>query len=80
MGSISYCICIEEKTKKLSESEIIIKKFEKYTNDANLSNEEIKDNNHIKKFDYDVNNNSLTPQNDFNNPLPNIVILKHKKF
>ena len=80
MGSIPYCICIEKRKNKLLESEIIIKKFDNYTNDANLSNEERKDHNYIiKNLDYDINKGSLTPQNDFDNPLPNIVILKHKK-
>ena len=79
MGNIPFCICIEKrKNKLLIESDIIIKKFENY---SNLSNEERKGHNYIiKKFDYELNKGSLTPQNDFVNPLPNIVILKHKKY
>ena len=80
MGSIPYCVCIKKRKNKLLESEIIIKKYDNYTNDVNLSNEERKHHNYIiKNLDYDLNKSSLTPQNEFGNPLPNIVILKHKK-
>ena len=81
MGSIPYCICIQKRENKLIESDIIINKYEDHTNYANLSNEERKNHNYItKKLDYEFNESSLTPQNDIINPLPNIVILKHKKY
>ena len=79
MGSIPYCICIEKRSNKLLESDIIIKKYENYTNYDNLSNEERKVHNYInKKFGYEPSKSSLARKNDFVNPLPNIVILKYK--
>ena len=78
MGSIPYCICIENRKNKLLESDIIINKFENY---SNLSNEERKSHNFIvKNLDNEFNKSTLNPQNDLVNPLPNIVVLKHKKF
>ena len=79
MGSIPYCICIEKRSNKLLESDIIIKKYEHYTNYDNLSNEERKVHNYInKKLGYEPSKSSFARKNDFVNPLPNIVILKYK--
>ena len=77
MGSIPNCCCAEKRKNVIKNSELIIKKYES----CNLLKLESLDNSYSnKKLDNEIiNKSTLSPQVPFINPLPNIVILKHKK-
>ena len=76
MGGTPFCFCFEKRRSITINSELIIKKYDS----SNLIN--------IKGIEYFVSNNkldseiinktTLSKQVQFINPLPNIVILKHK--
>ena len=77
MGSIPYCCCAEKRKNVIKNSELIIKKYES----CNLLKQERLDySDSNKKLDNEIiNKSTLSRQMTFINPLPNIVILKHKK-
>ena len=77
MGSIPNCCCVEKRKDVIKNSELIIKKYES-CNLIRLERTNNSDTN--KKLDNEIiNKSTLSPQVPFINPLPNIVILKHKK-
>ena len=77
MGSIPNCCCVEKRKDVIKNSELIIKKYES-CNLIRLERANNSDTN--KKLDNEIiNKSTLSPQVPFINPLPNIVILKHKK-
>ena len=85
MGHSFCCIYFEQKDKFAIKSEI---KFKNKEINTNLDNKEIKyiqNSNTNKKKEYDNNKSTdFSPKNDkindFVNPLPDIVIIKPRKF
>ena len=85
MGHSFCCIYFEQKEKFAIKSEI---KFKNKEINTNLDNKEIKyiqNSNTNKKKEYDNNKSTdFSPKNDkindFVNPLPDIVIIKPRKF
>ena len=85
MGHSFCCIYFEQKEKFAIKSEI---KFKNKEINTNLDNKEIKyiqNSNTNKKKEYDNNKSTdFSPKNDkindFVNPLPEIVIIKPRKF
>ena len=79
MGNVPYCFNCEQKKQIIKDSEIIIDDSNEF---SNIKYREIKTSQDFilnKKLDLDTNKNSLSPQIDFINPLPNIVILKPRR-
>ncbi len=78
MGNMPLCFCIGKRKNLSINSDFIIKKYDNST--SKLIDKEKQDKNESnKKNDNEVNRSTLSPQTKFNNPLPNIVIIKHKK-
>ncbi len=69
MGNIPHCVCIEKRNQILLKSELDINNIE-YMKERNQKFEKIESQN---------NETTLSPQYKFINPLPEIVIIKHKK-
>ena len=79
MGNVPFCFNCEQKKQIIKDSEIIIDDSNEF---ANIKYKEIKASQDFilnKKLDLDTNKNTLSPQIDFINPLPNIVILKPRR-
>ena len=76
MGNMPNCTYFSKTKQIISKSEVIIKDFE---NIINLSKKEIKDKSNYNIDKKDENENTLSSQNYFINPLPEIVIVKFKK-
>ena len=81
MGSIPNCICYTNKKYVLIESDLYVDNnnmevdsyiYNKEFGKMNISNSR-------DKMDSDINRTTLSPQNNFINPLPDIVIIKFKK-
>ena len=79
MGNVPYCFDYEQRRQILKNSEVIIDDSNEF---SNLKDKEIKPSQDFilnKKLDLDTNKNTSSPQIDFINPLPNIVILKPRR-
>ena len=80
MGNVPYCFNCEQEKQLIKGSEVII---DDDSNEfSNLKYKEIKSNQDFilnRKLELDTNKNTLSPQIDFINPLPNIVILKPRR-
>ena len=79
MGSVPYCFSVEQKKQIIKDSEVVIDDSNEF---SNIKYKEIKTSQDFilnKKLDLETNKNSLSPQIDFINPLPNIVIVKPRR-
>ena len=77
MGNMPYCSCIEKRKSISINSDIIIKK---YYNSNLTRKEKLGKYESNKILDSEIDKNTFSPQHYFINPLPNIVIIKHKNF
>ena len=73
MGSIPYCTCFEKKSQIIT-----VKSDIEVNNIENFSNCYSKEKRDTTNRDYENNKITLSPQYNFINPLPKIVIIKHK--
>ncbi len=78
MGNIPFCNYYEKNKQIVIKSDLNIKGIENHLN----INQKDTNNNNIymnEKFEFDINQSTLSPQNKLINPLPEIVIIKYKK-
>ena len=78
MGSIPLCFCVQRKKQLIINSEVIFQDFENY-NESNIKGKRESLNSLLnRKSEIDNYKNTLSIKKDFINPLPDIVIIKHK--
>ena len=76
MGSMPYCLCDTNKKYTTIESDLFVEQIE---DDSYIFDKEMnKMNNSNSKIDLGMHK-TLSPQNNFINPLPDIVVIKYKK-
>ena len=78
MGSSPLCFCEQRRNQLIIDSEIIFQNFEDYLESINKGKRESINSILNKKSEIDNFKNTLSIKNDFINPLPDIVIIKHK--
>ena len=79
MGNIPYCICFEKRKQITIKSDLDMNNIENMLNIG--SSVKGADNHHFEngKMECENNKTTLSPQTRFNNPLPEMVIIKYKK-
>ena len=79
MGNIPYCICIENRKQISIQSDLDMNNLDNILN-LHINVKEA-DNQQFEsgKMECENNKTTLSPQNKFINPLPEMVIIKYKK-
>ncbi len=80
MGRIPYFNCCNGQNKQIiKKTELVVQGFEKY---SNINRKETNNNKYLyvnEKAGIDMSTKTLSPENHFINPLPEIVSIKYKK-
>ena len=79
MGNIPYCVCNEKRKQISIKSEFDLNKLENILDSGINVKEEDNQQFESGKMECENNKSTLSPQNKFINPLPEMVIIKYKK-